>query len=208
MSNWIERFWAKVIIRGPDECWEWTAQRHKDGYGLFKREGVKRGAHQIAYELTYGPIPPGMVVRHTCDHPWCCNPGHLESGTQADNVHDMIERGRRPTVYRAHLTPEQVYSIRCMYWYDLMTEREVVAKTGLPGTVIGRVIRGASYKDVHPLCDTLATRWVQGADGYLRMFCEEHAQRYADTHGGVVMLDGMVIDERAIPETSCYFIGE
>lgn len=35
-----------------------------------------------------------MVVRHKCDNPSCCNPEHLEIGTQRDNVHDCIKKGR------------------------------------------------------------------------------------------------------------------
>lgn len=35
-----------------------------------------------------------MVIRHKCDHPYCCNIEHLEIGTQLDNVRDMIKRGR------------------------------------------------------------------------------------------------------------------
>lgn len=51
-------------------------------------------AHRAAYESEYGPIPPGMVVRHKCDNPPCVNPEHLEVGTQADNAKDMSVRGR------------------------------------------------------------------------------------------------------------------
>jgi hypothetical protein len=48
----------------------------------------------MAYELTYGAIPEGAVVRHTCHQPTCCRPDHLKLGTQRDNVHDAIEAGR------------------------------------------------------------------------------------------------------------------
>jgi hypothetical protein len=43
----------------------------------------------------YGEIPKGMVIRHKCDNPACCNIEHLEIGTPLDNVNDMIERGRK-----------------------------------------------------------------------------------------------------------------
>jgi hypothetical protein len=48
----------------------------------------------VAWELEYGPIPPGLNVLHKCDVPICVNPNHLFLGTQADNVADMKSKGR------------------------------------------------------------------------------------------------------------------
>ena len=49
----------------------------------------------LAWEIANAePIPPGMVVRHTCDNPRCCNPAHLILGTDKDNTDDMLTRNR------------------------------------------------------------------------------------------------------------------
>lgn len=86
------RFWSKVTQ--GDSCWTWAAGYFSDGYGAFCRNGQNVHAHRVAYELTYGRVPKGLVVRHKCDNPPCVRPDHLESGTPADNSHDMVERGR------------------------------------------------------------------------------------------------------------------
>ena len=48
----IERFWAKVDKRGPDDCWEWTGRRYEHGYGNFWAGGrgqrSSRGARHNA----------------------------------------------------------------------------------------------------------------------------------------------------------------
>jgi hypothetical protein len=92
-----ERFWAKVDKRG--DCWLWTGARRNGGYGAFvySRDGevVQGRAHRFSYELHVGPIPAGMFVMHKCDVPRCVRPDHLTVGTCKDNVHDMIQKGRR-----------------------------------------------------------------------------------------------------------------
>ncbi|MDP9474817.1 MAG: HNH endonuclease [Actinomycetota bacterium] len=47
------------------------------------------------YEVTFGVIPPGQVVRHRCDNPPCCRPEHLQLGTHSDNSRDAVDRGRQ-----------------------------------------------------------------------------------------------------------------
>ena len=108
-----ERFWPKVA-KQPDGCWIWQAAIRPNGYGHLaaSRRGIPPlKAHRVAYELTYGPIPAGMLVCHTCDVRACCNPAHLFLGTQRDNNLDKVRKGResRPN---AKLTPAQVKAIR------------------------------------------------------------------------------------------------
>ncbi len=82
------RFWSRVDVfdvRDPKACAIWRGHRLPSGYGtLTDAEGTKHYAHRVAYELTHGPIPEGMVVRHRCPNGperSCCRPGHMMLGT-------------------------------------------------------------------------------------------------------------------------------
>lgn len=89
----IARYWAKVDVRGPDECWPWTAGTNVAGYGCFGKDRKSILAHRISLAID-GRDPSGAIARHRCDNPPCCNPAHLETGTHADNARDREERGR------------------------------------------------------------------------------------------------------------------
>jgi hypothetical protein len=93
-SNNAVSFWNNVAISHFDDCWLWKAATNRKGYGLISLNGKLRRAHRIAYELTYGPAPKGLLVLHHCDNPSCCNPTHLFVGTAANNTEDMIAKGR------------------------------------------------------------------------------------------------------------------
>lgn len=92
------RFWSKVDMRGPDECWEWKAGVNRTGYGRFKVASyITVTASRMALIGTKMEEPHGMLVLHHCDNPPCCNPNHLYFGTDADNSNDKISRGRART---------------------------------------------------------------------------------------------------------------
>jgi hypothetical protein len=96
-----ERLWAKVDVRGLDECWPWTGRLVSDGYGQIDGQGVAQSVHRVAYEDKVGPIPDGLTIDHLChsraaeagtcpggpcEHRRCCNPSHMEPVTHAQNV--------------------------------------------------------------------------------------------------------------------------
>lgn len=54
----VARFWSKVEVGRPVECWPWRASRDKDGYGQFKgmASANPQRAHRVAYALVWAPI--------------------------------------------------------------------------------------------------------------------------------------------------------
>jgi hypothetical protein len=100
-------FWDRVDVRGKNECWPWTGLVNHRGYGRAwcpeRRKTVL--AHRMAWERSYGPIPPGTNICHHCDNPPCCNPKHLFPGSQAENLRDMVAKGRDRSFNSGSLKP-------------------------------------------------------------------------------------------------------
>ncbi len=90
--------WSRIDKKGPDDCWLWQGARSVEGYGIVsvrvEGKGTTRRAHRLVYEEVNGTIADGMKICHTCDTPACCNPAHLWEGTHADNMADMVSKGR------------------------------------------------------------------------------------------------------------------
>lgn len=95
--NANERF-DRYVDKEHRECWAWLgATAGTMGYGRFwLNRGVVQ-AHRFSYERYVGPIPMGMLVLHRCDNPKCVNPDHLFLGTDFDNLHDAMRKGRADT---------------------------------------------------------------------------------------------------------------
>lgn len=85
---------CKKLERTESGCVVWAGYRDRDGYGHIYVGNKKTPVHRLVYTLVHGTIPAGMCVCHHCDNPACCEPAHLFLGTQADNVMDMVNKGR------------------------------------------------------------------------------------------------------------------
>lgn len=150
-----DRFWPKVAKGDPDTCWEWTAARDPLGYGFFRMEPGEPmwRAHRVAWHLTNGAIPDGMLICHRCDNPPCCNPAHMFLGTNADNCADRVAKNRssRKVTHfgeaspKAKLTAAQVAEIRERYAAGGVTQRELGEEFGVGQTQVGRIVRGVRW---------------------------------------------------------------
>lgn len=161
----ITRFWSKVDRSG--DCWLWTGTIVSHGYGEFYASGQRHRPHRIAWSLVHGPIPEGLVICHRCDNPACVNPEHLFAGTQADNMRDMVKKGRREYTGKADfrqrrpemihkgidngnakLTEEDVRLIRERYAAGNITQAALAAEYGVHPTAISQIIRRVGWQHI------------------------------------------------------------
>jgi len=150
-----KRLWAKVDVKGPNECWPWLRYTDFFGYGQIYDGRKYRAvpAHRIVWELMYGVIPDGICVCHHCDSPSCCNPEHLFLGTRADNSHDAMQKGRlyRPVgelCTRSKLTVEQVLEIRRRYSTGKVSQPRLATEFGVGKSAVNRAIRRETWKHI------------------------------------------------------------
>jgi hypothetical protein len=144
------RFFNK--INKTDTCWFWTAGCFANGYGLFAFKSKPRLAHRISF-LIHNKKEASGVVRHTCDNPKCVNPKHLIEGTQYQNIHDMISRGRRVISKgenngHSKLTNEQVKDLRILYERTKFNQTKKAIELGISQSTLSRILNRKYYSEV------------------------------------------------------------
>lgn len=108
---------GKEIVYEIDEngCWICTSHaRSSDGHVTIRRGGVRQKLHRYFYKIYKGDFDEKLIVRHTCDIPFCINPDHLILGTHQDNIQDRVLRNRSAKgIYhgRSKLTEIEVLEI-------------------------------------------------------------------------------------------------
>ena len=103
----IDIFNASYIPEPMSGCWLWLGGSG-DSRGCISIDGEKWTAPRLSYTIHRGPIPDGLLVRHTCDNPPCVNPDHLRLGTDRDNAVDKMPSDYQPVV----LSSQHVLCIR------------------------------------------------------------------------------------------------
>jgi len=156
-----ERFSRYVYLSKDinNNCWNWMGAKNDCGYGVIGRgtrcHGISK-AHRVAYEIFhFTDLHKTICVCHICDNPACVNPKHLFLGTQADNVADMIAKGRNtpPPVRKgeeanfAKLTEQQIRQIRKLSKAGT-SSRKIAKSFAVSKTTILQIVNHKSWRHV------------------------------------------------------------
>jgi hypothetical protein len=154
----VDRFWSKVNKFGPlpshcpdlGHCWIWTgcvASRYGQiSLGHPSTPGSKRWrAHRFSWELHNGPIAdPNLRVCHRCDNCLCVNPAHLTLQTQAWNVHDSSQKGRKNAWGIQKLNADDVRVIRQQAERGLF-HKDIAKAFGIARNTVSGIVHRKSW---------------------------------------------------------------
>jgi hypothetical protein len=143
------------------ECWLWTGPRNAHGYGVFhyRADGVDRRilAHRYAHLMATGVDAADLLVCHRCDNPACVRPDHLFAGSHAENMRDMVQKGRWDSPERraskcagermpnAKLTAEAVRAAREEVAHGGAV-RSIARRLGVSRTTLKNAVSGTTWR--------------------------------------------------------------
>lgn len=147
MTTLLERLERSVIPVTECGCWIWTGHLNGNGYGRISVNGRNEQTHRVSWSIHRGPIPNGQHVLHHCDVRCCVNPDHLFLGTRADNMQDMIRKGRQRLVCGsanrlAKLTEADVSNIRA----SALGKKKLATIYGVSTTTIAHIRKRKTWR--------------------------------------------------------------
>ena len=151
MKERLDRY-TKPVKNG---CIEWTASTAGAGYGQVRIKGQGYLTHRLSWMVNNGAIPKGLRVLHKCDNKLCVNPKHLFLGTQADNIRDMMQKGRRGYTglpgarhHKAKLTEADVLRIRRLLSETDITRAELTRVYRVSKSTIDHVANRTTWQHI------------------------------------------------------------
>lgn len=133
-------------------CWIYKGGKDYDGYGIMSINNKSQKAHRIFWEFFKGPVTEGLQVLHTCDNPSCVKPDHLFLGTNKDNMHDKIKKGRDRVRgeenVRSKVTKEQVLEIRRLCTLPGLDFEDIAERFGIGTANVKSIFYRKTWKEV------------------------------------------------------------
>mgnify|MGYP003325519347 CR=1 FL=1 len=110
--NPIDRFLGKITKQDKEDgCWQWTASRTQQGYGMFSYQGKSIPAHRFSYLHHKGEITTGYIVHQTCGQNSCVNPDHLIICTKSESRLDYNSTRVHPDTKKFTCTYDEWKSV-------------------------------------------------------------------------------------------------
>lgn len=126
---------------GPDACWPCTLKANSEGRNYISINGQKYLVYRLTWELLNGEELGKRLLRHTCDHEWCCNPQHGIPGDHQQNMDDMKERERHGM---PHHTVRMIRKLLALG----IPHADIATKFGCSRVVITEINTGKYYSHV------------------------------------------------------------
>ena len=142
--NTVDRFQALAELDHVTGCINWKSAGDRQVYGVFWLDQKAQRANRVAYKLFIGPIPRGLVVRHSCNNKRCVNPVHLKADTQSQNHEDALNDRLMPVgeeCARSNLTEDDVRSMRKEYKEGRTSYGKLGKKYGIAGPTVFRIVK-------------------------------------------------------------------
>ena len=151
LSSTMDRILRHVVIN-ENGCHLFMGHRNEDGYGRVGSGKSLIYVHREVFKEHNPNIELTGVVMHTCDTPNCVNPEHLRHGTQADNIADMVSKGRKVILKGsaqggAKLTEKDIPAIRNRI-KDGVTYAKISRDYGVSETAIRLIDIGKNWTHV------------------------------------------------------------
>ena len=138
----------KYKINPDTDCWQWQGDRDYNGYGRMRWGNATHLVHRLSYMHHVEMIVPGQMILHSCDNPCCINPAHLRKGTHAENMQDMVDRGRSVKGReKNYIGWDTAREIRMMYDTEEYTQIEIAEEFGVTLGTINSIINFRTYKE-------------------------------------------------------------
>lgn len=139
-----QRLWMKVDVRGPDECWNWTAATNAAGLPIFRVGRRATQPSRYLWEQAHGKLAKYRTIFKKCENILCVNLRHHE-----------LTRSRATTTYpkgeehhSAILTEAQVLEARRLYASGKATSVSLAEEYGVSKGCIARAIYKETWKHI------------------------------------------------------------
>lgn len=138
-------------------CWLWTKMTDRDKYGQIKHNNKTMRTHRLMYEIHHGiQLASNQLIRHgpMCKR-HCCNPEHLDIGTDVDNYLDRVRDGTAflgENGHKATISNDLAEKIKLSKWPDghpnYLTMDEIAKKYNVNFHIVNSIFSGASWDSI------------------------------------------------------------